>query len=171
MKGIGTPINEITTTSGDGDSTVPTTTMRHRVRRGGTVAVGIAVVGAVAFVASAASVYGTEEPRALSVIISDAGSSSSDDCAASDYERSFFDGAEVSLTDAVGTQLATRAVDGAPQASERGCYWTMSFADVPESSGYTLHLSDQTGTRQHSFTYSPDRLDTMDWAVWVSVVA
>lgn len=174
MKGIGTHIHDMTGTADDGDRSAPrqdSSTLRHRVRRAGAIVTGITAVGAVALVTTAVSVYGTEDPRSLAVVISDAGSSPSDECGPGEYDGTFFDGVEVTLADAEGAALATRVVDGDAQASEYGCFWTLSFDAVPVSSGYTLELTEQAGRRQHSFEYSPDRLDAMDWSVWVSAVA
>ncbi|WP_127130113.1 hypothetical protein [Georgenia sp. SYP-B2076] len=151
--------------------------LRRRTRMRGwkrvwPLAVGLAAACAAIVTISDVAVQGTQRTHQLSVVISDASSTSSDRCAPDEYAGTFFDGATVRVEDAAGAALATATL-GRPSADgDRGCSWTMSFDGVPESSGYVLKVTS-TGTppREYSFEYSPDRLETLDWLVRVSVIA
>jgi hypothetical protein len=144
---------------------------RRRGRRAVLGAALVALLGALVVVTSTV-VSGHETPGALTVLVSDAGSPSTESCAAEDYAETFFDGAEVALLDADGDVAASEVIGGAGQPSKDGCLWTVELAEVPESDAYTVRLRG-TGVapREHSFDYTPEALAERSWRLWVSVFA
>lgn len=135
-------------------------------------AAGLGAVCVAVVTLSNVAVHGTERTYSLSVAITDAVSRSSDECAPDDYAGTFFDGATVTVEDAAGVVVASATLGPPTLVLERGCSWAMSFDEVPESAAYTVRVTSAgTPPREYSFDYSPDRLDDLDWSIWVGVIA
>ncbi|UNX53460.1 hypothetical protein MF406_10660 [Georgenia sp. TF02-10] len=143
------------------------------MKAGRWIAVGaVAAAGLAVATTAATSVARSGADVDVTVVVSDAATSGRSDCPPERYERTFFDGAAVELADDAGDVLGAQDLEGAPTASERGCAWSATFTEVPQSPAYTVTLTTtDVPARTHTFEVDRERLAGDDWTFWVSAVS